>query len=183
MPRLPSNIFPSHQRLLEVCHYDPLTGIFTRRESYHRKNIGKRMGGVSVQGYRRIKIENSHYAAGPLAWFYVTGIWPADDIDHIDRDKDNNRFSNLREATNSQNITNRVSTSNTSGYRGVSWIEDHKKWKATLKADHKVYNLGYFDTAEEAAHRYDRAAKEYQGEFAIFNFPKTAMRDWLWVAS
>lgn len=182
MPRLPSNVFPSHEYLLEVCSYDPLTGVFTRKQSFHRSRIGTSMGGVSKQGYVRIKIDNVHYAAGPLAWFYVTGIWPVE-IDHKDRNKSNNRFSNLREATNSQNITNRISVSNTSGYRGVVWVEQHKKWKATLKAGRKVYNLGYFDDPIEAAHRYDRAAKEHQGEFAIFNFPKTAMRDWLWVAS
>ncbi len=53
MPRWSSTVFPSHQRLLEICHCDPLTGVFTRRESYHCKNVGKRMGHKATQSVHR----------------------------------------------------------------------------------------------------------------------------------
>src|SRR5207244_994112 len=86
VPRCPSNVFPSHAYLLEVCHYDPLTGIFTRKKAYHKHRIGKPMGGVSVRGYRVLKIDGVHCAVGPLAIFYVTGKWPVEDVDHGDRD-------------------------------------------------------------------------------------------------
>lgn len=182
MPKLARNVFPSHELLLHVFAYDPLTGIFTWKNPYWKRLKGKPAGRLML-GYVKIKYKNIEYSAGPLAWFYMTGVWPADDIDHEDRKRSNNRFSNLREATSSQNAINQSNLDNTSGYRGVVWIERLGKWKATLKAGRKSFNLGYFDDAVTAAHRYDRAAKEQHGEFAQFNFPKTAMRDWLWVAS
>ncbi len=182
MPKLLRNKFPSHELLIHVFHYDPLTGIFIWKNPHWKRLRGKHAGRM-MHGYWKVKYQEVEYSGGPLAWFYMTGVWPENDVDHEDRNRSNNRFSNLREATSSQNIVNRVLENNTSGYRGVVWAKDTKKWKATLKMGRKFYNLGYFDDPIVAAHRYDRAAKEHQGEFAIFNFPKTAMRDWLWVAS
>jgi hypothetical protein len=180
MPRHNSNVFASHERLLEICRYDPKTGVFTRRESYHEKKIGKEMGYIATQGYRRIVIEGRRYAAAPLAWFYMTGCWPVNDVDHIDRDRANNRFSNLREATVSQNQFNAARRENRTGYRGVSrtyW----GSWRSTLRADSRDIYLGSYDTPEKAALRYDQAAKKHHGAFATLNFPKSVHRDWILV--
>jgi hypothetical protein len=180
--KLPRNKFPSLELLRHVFDYDPFTGVFTWRNPYWKRLKGRPAGRI-VGGYVKIKYQDVEYSAGPLAWFYMAGYWPEDDVDHENRIRSDNRFSNLREATSSQNLVNRVPENNTSGYRGVVWVDRLDKWKATLKMGSKIYNLGYFDDPVAAAHRYDRAAKEHQGEFAVFNFPKTAMRDWLWVAS
>lgn len=88
------------------------------------------------------------------------------DVDHIDGDRLNNRRSNLRPATRSLNQANRkVSISNTSGYKGVTWVKKERRWAAVV-ANRRV---GSFVTAEEAARAYDKAAVEMYGEYALTN--------------
>lgn len=92
--------------------------------------------------------------------------------DHKDRDQHNNQESNFRPATLSQNQANRgKSRNNTSGYKGVYWHPPSGKWQSRLMVNYKNVNLGLFNTAEEAAQRYDRASVFYHGEFAYVNFP------------
>ena len=93
--------------------------------------------------------------------------------DHIDGDPWNNRRSNLRICTTSQNQQNRIHlTTNTSGYRGVSWSSQKRRWRARVAQR----SIGYFKTKEEAARAYDDAAREEFGEFARLNFPKEGER-------
>lgn len=93
-------------------------------------------------------------------------------VDHIDGDGLNNTRANLRFATAQQNGWNRPAPrTNTSGYKGVHWVKKDKKWTATIRINGKTYGLGYHDSPEEAAHAYDRAARELHGEFAFCNFP------------
>jgi hypothetical protein len=92
-------------------------------------------------------------------------------IDHINGDGLDNRQSNLRCATNQQNQFNsRKRRDNTSGFRGVCWREDKKRWRARIRVGGKQQHLGLFKTAEEAARAYDEAAKRLHGEFASLNF-------------
>lgn len=96
----PENLESLHRYLHKNLDYDPRTGIFT----WHR--TGQRAGSYK-DGYRRIKVLGKRYRAGRLAWFYCFGEWPAQQIDHIDRVKDNDRLSNLREATPVENCANK----------------------------------------------------------------------------
>lgn len=92
---------------------------------------------------------------------------PAIKVDHIDGNTLNNCKSNLRLATNAENLRNRGKTkSNTSGYKGVTWNKSRKKWVAQIKINYKNIGLGYYDTKEEAAEVYKKAAKQYHKEFA-----------------
>jgi hypothetical protein len=180
MPRSPVRIFPSHSYLLEVCNYDPETGVFTRKKAFHKSRAGKVMGGISVRGYLKIKIDGIMYSAGPLAWFYMTGKWPKLEIDHIDRNKTNNVFSNLREATTNQNQANAGRYGRASPYRGVMRVGKNK-WRVVLKYDNKSRHVGVYDTRDKAALAYDQAARKQFGEFAILNLPASVHRDWILV--
>lgn len=91
-------------------------------------------------------------------------------IDHENQNKLDNRKTNLRRATQSQNRTNaKMREDNTSGFRGVDWIESRKKFQARVTHERKQHFLGFFDTAKEAALAYNRAALEFHGEFAFQN--------------
>jgi hypothetical protein len=93
-------------------------------------------------------------------------------VDHRDRNGLNNRRSNLRPATNQQNIANAgMFRSNNSGYRGVGWFKPHGLWRARIKINQVDTHLGYFRSPEDAARAYDAAAREAFGEFAFVNFP------------
>ena len=93
-------------------------------------------------------------------------------VDHIDNNKMNNHYKNLRWTTCSENNRNKQLTSNnTSGYKGVSWHKQHQKWEVKYKIDGKRKFIGYFDSKEEAGRAYDRAVLEVDPEHAVLNFP------------
>jgi hypothetical protein len=95
------------------------------------------------------------------------------ETDHINRNKLDNRRGNLRRATHSQNMCNRVVKSRLpkSGYRGVVWRVARGKWSACINVKRKEHFLGYFADKEDAARAYDDAARRLHGEFARLNFP------------
>ena len=94
------------------------------------------------------------------------------EIDHINMDKLDNRRANLRICTRSQNAANsNTKIRSASGYRGLRWRKDIRKWQVCIIKDRKAYNLGVFTDAKEAAHAYDKAAKQLFGYFANLNFP------------
>lgn len=91
-------------------------------------------------------------------------------IDHINRNRLDNRKSNLRIANKQQNAANsKISIRNTSGFKGVTFKKDKGKWKAYIAVNNKQIHLGYYDTANEAAKKYNQSASEYFGEFANQN--------------
>jgi hypothetical protein len=96
------------QRLRELFHYDPDTGIFTWRVKPRKGcvQIADIAGHVNHTGYRSIKIDQRAYRAHRLAWLYMYGVWPPGDLDHDNTIKDDNRLVNLREATDPQNQAN-----------------------------------------------------------------------------
>ena len=97
--------------------------------------------------------------------------------DHRNGDGLDNRRSNLRDATAGENSRNtRVHLDSASGLKGVSWYKRSRKWRAHIHVGTKQQHLGYFATAEEAAHAYDDAARELHGEYATVNFPALGER-------
>lgn len=156
--------------LLEILHYDPLTGVWTwLRPTGKRMRSGQIAGAVLPMGtgYMGIRINGRRYLSHRLAVLYMTGKWPLRLVDHIDCNGMNNRWENLREATNTNNAGNcRVPVNNTSGAKGVSWHRDAKKWVANIKRSGRQFNLGLYSTVEEAAAAYLTAAKDHFGEFA-----------------
>lgn len=111
-------------------------------------------------------ISGKEYLEHRLAWFYMTGVWPAQ-VDHKNTVKSDNRFTNLRGATTSQNNRNRVKPRrNKSGQKGVTERKRSGNWEANITVQGKDIYLGKFPTLEKAADAYNAAALKYHGEFA-----------------
>ena len=152
------------ERLKELLYYDPETGIFTWLVNKGSALCGEPAGRKTTY-YVQIKVDRKPYMAHRLAWFYMTGNWPENQIDHIDRQKSNNKFSNLREATGSQNRANCGALSNNKlGVKGV--FIDQGRYRASIQLNRKRIFLGPFDTIEKATTAYENAALEIHGEFA-----------------
>lgn len=140
------------EHLRSILHYSPETGIFTWKVSTSsRIKSGDATGSQNGEGYLHIQLQRRRYKAHRLAWLYVYGEWPTDQIDHINRNRSDNRISNLREATNKQNGQNKSKRSdNTSGHPGVYWLKQSSKWRACIMHNYKLTHLGYFADREEA---------------------------------
>lgn len=157
----------TQKRLKEMLAYDPATGAFTWRVSrggYVRS--GFTAGYPRPDGYICIGVDKSSYLAHRLAWFFVTRKWPRREIDHINCIRDDNRITNLREATfgeNQQNVS--TQTNNTSGYKGVTWDAARGKWMAQITVDSVHVYLGRFDILEDAAAAYAEASERHHKEF------------------
>jgi len=127
--------------------------------------MGSIAGGPSSWGLR-IMVCGTHYASHRLAWLYMTGSFPADQIDHINRNPRDNRFCNLREATQSQNQQNcGLRRDNTTGFKGGCWRKASKKFEAYSCHKGKRKYIGLYNTALEASEAYEVYAKEHFGEF------------------
>lgn len=152
-------------RLKEVLSYDPETGVFTRLTTGGGVRAGANAGGLDFHGHRTISVDGRRYRGARLAWFYMTGEWPTDDVDHINRDRADDRWENLRAATRRQNLAN-MGAKGRSGIKGACWVEAKGRWKSQIRINGKNKHLGYFDSAEEAAEAYAVAATAAHGEFA-----------------
>ena len=164
-----SNENLTQNELKKYLNYNPITGIFTwiKLASINQIKIGSLAGAlIKRDGYIVIKINNKSYRAHRLAWLYMTGKWPNHFIDHINLNRADNKFSNLREATNKENCRNAtLKKSNSSGYKGVHYNKKLKKWIAQASSDSLKRYLGLFETAELASEAYKNFAKIHHGKF------------------
>lgn len=165
----------SSPQLRQLLDYDPATGVFlwkpranvTRTEkSWNARFAGKVAGRTNAIGYREIAIFGKLYKASRLAWLYMTGEWPADMIDHQDRNRANDSFSNLREATPAQNSQNAKPRSNKTGFQGVFLHKPSGRFTSQIQVARQRISLGYFDTPELAHQAYVEALSIHHGEFA-----------------
>lgn len=151
------------QILRDLLHYDPDTGVFTWRVQVSNVTAGTVAGKSLPTGYRVIRIRNRVYYAHRLAWLYMTGDWPAHQIDHVNNSTGDNRWANLRAATQAQNNANcRVRSS--TGFKGV--YRYGKRFASFARYNGKSIYLGTFSTAAEASNAYVSKARELFGEFA-----------------
>jgi hypothetical protein len=157
------------ERLRELLHYDPDTGIFVWRvQRTCKAMVGTVAGATDKEGaYRKISVDGDRYSSHRLAWLYVYGEMPTGGIDHINCDGTDNRIANLRLATPQQNAWNsRRGKSNVSGFKGVHFNSRSGKYASSFRGGGQRRHLGYFDTAEQAAEAYREAIAEAHGEFA-----------------
>ena len=149
----------TQNELKALFRYDEETGEFYWRVGGRRCQTDKPAGTLDNYGYRVIRIRSRGYKASRLAWLYVYGEWPVLDLDHINRDKLDNRIENLRLATGRQNRGNILATK-----LGVYQPNDTTKWRAAVGSNW----LGTFATQEEAEWAYMRAHAETYGEFSPY---------------
>lgn len=152
----------------EAVRYDALTGEFTWLiRASARMLAGSKAGTVGKNGRVYIGFRNGYYIAHRVAWALQTGEWPPRLVDHIDCDPQNNRWTNLRLATSSQNHANQRARATTkSGYKGVYPAKTAGKWLAVVKIDKRLKHLGTFDSLEAAAAARKLAATTAYGQFA-----------------
>lgn len=162
--------------------YDPETGIVRwkvdRFAGEYRGRQVARAGDVAgckcpVHGYWKLSFKGRSRPAHKVIWLIVTGRWPAAEIDHINCDRADNRWANLRAATRAQNGQNRgANKRNTTGFKGVTYWPARKKYMAQIMANGVQKTLGYFDTPNEAHAAYCAAAAKLHGQFANFGAKK-----------
>jgi hypothetical protein len=148
----------THERLLTILRYDPESGHFFWTDvALGRGLSGKRAGFLRKKtGYRGVRPEGTIYAEHRLAWFYMTGKWPTSGIDHINRNPSDNRWANLREATQAQNNAN-MGAKNATGLKGVTHITHRNlknPYRASIKVNGKTHHIGMFSTAKAAHEAY-----------------------------
>lgn len=163
---------PNRERIHELLTYDPVSGDFTRLVTLAgNARKGMRAGCKNAIGYIRIGLDRKTYPAHVLAFVCMTGEWPLEEIDHINGDRADNRWSNLRKASRSQNSRNTTMLpNNTSGYKGVAWHKSANKWVSRIsRSDGTAKHLGCFTDPVAAARAYDIAAIHEHGEFARTN--------------
>ena len=143
----------TQKRLKMLFAYDSNTGIFVRKISTSNcaKTPEVQTNNIN-QGYCRLQVDNKRYGQHRLAWLYMYGYLPENQIDHINGIRHDNRIDNLREVSqqcNSQNC--KQGKNNISGYIGVSYHKATGKWQASICVNYKTKYLGLYDTIEAAA--------------------------------
>ena len=159
-----------------VLSYDQVTGQFTWKartnasKSWNTRYANAFAGAVKPNGYLQIGVNERLYLAHRLAWLWMTGQWPVNEIDHIDGNAANNAWINLRAATSAQNKMNkRIRSDNTSGLKGIWLNRKTGSWAVDIGVDGKRVRLHGFLTPEAAHAAYCDAATRLHGTFARFS--------------
>ena len=152
-------------QLKAYLRYNKRSGAFTWRISPARCiKAGDSAGSMHPQGYLFIQLCGKLYAAHRLAWLYVHGVWPVGHIDHTDGVRSNNKISNLRDVTHTQNLQayRKARRGSRAGLLGVTYRTDSGMWQARIQRDKKSVSLGTFQTAEAAHTAYICAKNKFQ---------------------
>lgn len=146
------------ENVRQVFNYDPQSGDLRTVSS------GEIATWLNGSGYKRVYFEGKIYTAHRFIWFYMTGAFPPFEVDHKDRNRSNNSWSNLRKANRSENNFNRKLPSS-HGYTGVRFDKRSGRWSAK----YQNRSLGAFDTPEQAAQARDDYVESVKNEFAVKN--------------
>ena len=153
----------------DALDYNPETGIFTWSRTFGRTRIQGCVAGFiqKPSGYWVLRLKDKNYRAHRVAMLWMNGEWPAANVlvDHINGNKLDNRFENLRvvsSGTNLRNVSSARKTNMSSGLLGVSWSSKKEKFFAHIGINYKVYCLGYFDDKYVAQDAYKKARREWE---------------------
>lgn len=156
----------TRQELMQHLSYAPETGDFMWLKSGKGRSLLAPAGCSLSNGYVRINFNGGKHQAHRLAWFYMTGKWPDRMIDHINGDKLDNRWENLRQVERSTNGQNRrrANKNSASGLLGAHKCNSGPAWRSTIKTPGGAKFLGFFETAIDAHNAYISAKrKEHVG--------------------
>jgi hypothetical protein len=152
----------TQEYLKSILHYDPATGVFTRRADNNGWKAGEIAGGDDGHGYIALEINGRAYRAHRLAFLYMEGSFPQHQADHINGIRHDNRWENLRAVTNAENQRNgRPRRNNTSGYMGVSQQRASGRWLAYISVNGKKKYLGIFAEISDAIAAREAANVKY----------------------
>lgn len=154
----------SQESLKELLSYDPMSGVFRWKRNRPRARVGDTAGYLSSGGYMRVQVAGRSYPLHRLAFLYMEGSFPADEVDHINRDRVDNRFSNLRKVEKAANLRNKgVYRNSALGVTGV--VQRGARYRAYINRDGRRVNLGTFDTLSEARQAYAGAKEILHPEY------------------
>ena len=140
----------SQALLKKHYNYNPTTGEFTTRLPTHQHHANEVIGSISKEGYLETSIGGKRFLIHRLIWIYITGNLP-DQVDHINHDRLDNRWVNLREVSNTTNIKNcSLSSNSTTKINGVNLIKSTNKYRAYITVNKKQIHLGVFDDINDA---------------------------------
>lgn len=144
--------------LKTLLRYEPENGCFFWTKARRgRCAADGAAGNINSPGYRCIMIDGKTHYAHRLAWLYMTGTAANGVVDHINHERADNRWENLREVTQAENLKNTgMSSSNNSGINGVCWYKSKKKWRVSITVDGRQIYGGDYDSLEDA-----KARREY----------------------
>lgn len=152
-----SRDLPAIQYLRQRLRYEAATGKLYWREhpamppKWNGKWAGRQAGSTSVGKYSKLCLDGKMLKAHRVAWALHHGVWPEDDIDHINHDRTDNRASNLRVVSRQENCRNSsLSRRNTSGHAGITWCKRTHKWMAQIHPDGRGVYLGRYAKFDEA---------------------------------
>lgn len=151
----------------KVFDYHPEQGVLTWRISLNsRASKGARAGTLGKDGYLVVRLFKCGWLVHRIVFLYMTGSFPKGEVDHINNNVADNRWSNLRVANRNQNAFNmRLGKRNTSGVKGVTLMPSGK-WRGSVKLNGKAHYAGFFDTLEDAAQAVRLLREELHREFA-----------------
>lgn len=162
--------------LKELINYDPDTGEIRWKKGRPGASSGNLAGTLKPSGYVIVLIKRKLYRAHRIAWFYMTGEFPTKEIDHINGNKSDNRFCNLRLADKTQNNWNKkVRKDSKVGIKNVLYFPNFKKYYVRINANKQKHQFGPFDTIEEAAKVAEAQRAVLHAEFAHVNHAKPSI--------
>ena len=161
---------PSSKIVRDLFEYNPSNGLFRSKKLRTNRPRGWFAGSSSIRQYKHFYVKGQRYLAHVIAYVIVKRRWPKHEIDHINRDQSDNRWSNLRMTERRENCRNRsINANSNTGVSGVSLFKTRSgkiRYRATIGIDKKRISLGLFDDIVIAAEIRKAAELKYFGEFA-----------------